>query len=167
MISLYGEYPLLQENNRQCELCMASHYRPEPWSPDLQNPVTTSHINFKDLISNSRRPFVCAPLIVSNRRARLLCSQRHQSWIQKEWVCVLFSCYLRFTIQRDSRGIFISRKPGTWHIWWQRNLFLGESCSTHVFDVSTVNAHHYRNEVLEAYVRLFWCLWPGLHVYCW
>ncbi|UYV84537.1 hypothetical protein LAZ67_X002498 [Cordylochernes scorpioides] len=61
----------------------------------------------------ARRPMVCIPLTSAHRRARLNCCLEHHVWTHDQWANVLFSDESRFSLNTDSRRVFIWREPGT------------------------------------------------------
>ncbi|UYV63858.1 hypothetical protein LAZ67_2005841, partial [Cordylochernes scorpioides] len=61
----------------------------------------------------ARRPMVCIPLTSAHRRARLNWCLEHHAWTHDQWANVLFSDESRFSLNTDSRRVFICREPGT------------------------------------------------------
>ncbi|UYV63374.1 hypothetical protein LAZ67_2003876, partial [Cordylochernes scorpioides] len=61
----------------------------------------------------ARRPMVCIPLTSAHRRARLNWCLEHLAWTHDQWANVLFSDESRFSLNTDSRRVFIWREPGT------------------------------------------------------
>jgi transposase len=118
----------------------------------------------------ARRPMVCVPLTNSHRRERLNWARDHHTWSQNQWANVLFSDESRFSLETDSRRIFIWRESGTrYHptnirerdrygggglmVW--AGIMLDGRTPLHIFDGGTLTAQRYRDEILEPYVRLF------------
>ncbi|UYV62219.1 Transposase, partial [Cordylochernes scorpioides] len=61
----------------------------------------------------ARRSMVCIPLISAHRRARLNRCLEHHPWTHDQWANVLFSDESSFSLNTDSRRVFIWRDPGT------------------------------------------------------
>ncbi|UYV70922.1 hypothetical protein LAZ67_8001110, partial [Cordylochernes scorpioides] len=61
----------------------------------------------------ARRPRVCIPLTSAHRRARLNWCLEHHAWTHDQWANVLFSDESRFSLNTDSRRVFIWREHGT------------------------------------------------------
>ncbi|UYV84520.1 K02A2.6-like, partial [Cordylochernes scorpioides] len=61
----------------------------------------------------ARRPMVCIPLTSAHRRARLNWCLEHHAWTHDQWANVLFSDESRFSLNTDSRRVFIWRELGT------------------------------------------------------
>ncbi|UYV65651.1 hypothetical protein LAZ67_3004955 [Cordylochernes scorpioides] len=61
----------------------------------------------------ARRPMVCITLTSAHRRARLNWCLEHHAWTHDQWANVLFSDESRFSLNTDSRRVFIWREPGT------------------------------------------------------
>ncbi|GBN32974.1 hypothetical protein AVEN_153850-1 [Araneus ventricosus] len=61
----------------------------------------------------ARRPAVCVPLTSTNRRVRLAWCREHRDWSMDQWATVLFTDESRFSLNTDSRRMFIWREPGT------------------------------------------------------
>ncbi|KFM63892.1 Transposable element Tc1 transposase, partial [Stegodyphus mimosarum] len=57
------------------------------------------------------RPVRCVPLTATHCRLRLAWSREHALWTPQQWACVMFSDESRFSLQSDSRRIFIWRAP--------------------------------------------------------
>ncbi|UYV80358.1 hypothetical protein LAZ67_18002655, partial [Cordylochernes scorpioides] len=116
----------------------------------------------------ARRPMVCIPLTSAHRRARLnWCLELH-AWTHDQWANVLFSDESRFSLNTDSRRVFIWREPGTrYHPSNIREIdsfrggsllvWAGISSSRrtplHIFSGGTLTAQRYRDEILEPYLR--------------
>ncbi|UYV80733.1 hypothetical protein LAZ67_19001562, partial [Cordylochernes scorpioides] len=117
---------------------------------------------------DARRPMVCIPLTSAHRRARLNWCLEHHAWTHDQWANVLFSDESRFSLNTDSRRVFIWREPGTrYHPSNIREIdsfrggslliWVGISSSRrtplHIFSVGTLTAQRYRDEILEPYLR--------------
>ncbi|GFW76383.1 transposable element Tcb1 transposase [Trichonephila clavipes] len=117
----------------------------------------------------ARRPVKCVPLTATHCRLRLTWSREHALWTPQQWSCVMFSDESRFSLQSDSRRIFVWRAPGTryhqentierlhyggagWLVWG--GIILGSRTDLHVQNV-TMTDHIYRDVILEQHVRLF------------
>ncbi|GBM69512.1 hypothetical protein AVEN_205388-1 [Araneus ventricosus] len=87
-----------------------------------------------------------------------------------QWATVLFTDESRFSINTDSRRMFIWEEPGTLYlsssvreidhygggglmVW--AGIMLDGRTPLHVFERGTVTCVRYRDEILEPYVRLF------------
>ncbi|UYV79238.1 hypothetical protein LAZ67_17001702 [Cordylochernes scorpioides] len=118
----------------------------------------------------ARRPMVCIPLTSAHRRARLNWCLEHHAWTHDQWANVLFSDKSRFSLNTDSRHVFIWREPGTrYHPSNIREkdsfrggsllVWAGISSSSrtplHIFSGGTLTAQRYRDEILEPYLRLY------------
>ncbi|GFW05105.1 transposable element Tcb2 transposase [Trichonephila clavipes] len=118
----------------------------------------------------ARRPTVCIPLTSVHKRARLNWNLKHQHWSVGEWVNVVFSDESRFSPSSDSQWVTIWREHGTRfeprniterHPFSSRGvmvwagIMMDGRTDIHFFDTGSVTAQRYRDEVLEAYVRLF------------
>ncbi|UYV79837.1 hypothetical protein LAZ67_18000876, partial [Cordylochernes scorpioides] len=116
----------------------------------------------------ARRPMVCIPLTSAHRRARLNWCLEHHAWTHDQWANVLFSDESRFSLNTDSRRVFIWREPGTrYHPSNIREIdsfrggsllvWAGISSSRrtplHIFSGGTLTAQRYRDEILEPYLR--------------
>ncbi|UYV74198.1 hypothetical protein LAZ67_11002402 [Cordylochernes scorpioides] len=116
----------------------------------------------------ARRPMVCIPLTSAHRRARLNWCLEHHAWTHDQWANVLFSDESRFSLNTDSRRVFIWREPGTrYHPGNIREIdsfrggsllvWAGISSSRrtplHIFSGGTLTAQRYRDEILEPYLR--------------
>ncbi|UYV80282.1 hypothetical protein LAZ67_18002283 [Cordylochernes scorpioides] len=116
----------------------------------------------------ARRPMVCIPLTSAHRRARLNWCLEHHAWTHDQWANVLFSDESRFSLNTDSRRVFIWREPGTrYHPSNIREIdsfrggsllvWAGISSSSrtplHIFSGGTLTAQRYRDEILEPYLR--------------
>ncbi|UYV63860.1 hypothetical protein LAZ67_2005843 [Cordylochernes scorpioides] len=116
----------------------------------------------------ARRPMVCIPLTSAHRRARLNWGLEHHAWTHDQWANVLFSDESRFSLNTDSRRVFICREPGTrYHPSNTREIdsfrggsllvWAGISSSRrtplHIFSGGTLTAQRYRDEILEPYLR--------------
>ncbi|UYV77443.1 hypothetical protein LAZ67_15001039 [Cordylochernes scorpioides] len=116
----------------------------------------------------ARRPMVCIPLTSAHRRARLNWCLEHHAWTHDQWANVLFSDESRFSLNTDSRRVFIWREPGT--RYHPRNIreidsfrggsllvWAGISSSRrtplHIFSGGTLTAQRCRDEILEPYLR--------------
>ncbi|GBN32429.1 Fat-like cadherin-related tumor suppressor, partial [Araneus ventricosus] len=117
----------------------------------------------------ARRPVRCVPHTATHCRLRLAWSREHALGTPQQWSCVMFSDESRFSLQSDSRRIFIWRAPGTryhqentierhryggagWLVWG--GIILGSRTDLHVQSV-TMTGHIYRDVILEQHVRLF------------
>ncbi|UYV84223.1 hypothetical protein LAZ67_X001577 [Cordylochernes scorpioides] len=116
----------------------------------------------------ARRPMVCIPLTSAHRRARLNWCLEHHAWTHDQWANVLFSDESRFSLNTDSRRVFLWREPGTrYHLSNIREIdsfregsllvWAGISSSRrtplHIFSGGTLTAQRYRDEILEPYLR--------------
>ncbi|GFY08249.1 transposable element Tcb2 transposase [Trichonephila clavipes] len=118
----------------------------------------------------ARRPAVCIPLTSAHKRARLNWSLKHQHWSVGEWANVMFSDEPRFRLRSDSRWVTIWRERGTRFeprniterhyfpsrgvmVW--KGIMMDGRTDLHFFDMGSVTAQRYRDEVLEPYTRLF------------
>ncbi|UYV60670.1 hypothetical protein LAZ67_1001817, partial [Cordylochernes scorpioides] len=116
----------------------------------------------------ARRPIICIPLTSAHRRARLNWCLEHHAWTHDQWANVLFSDESRFSLNTDSRRVFIWREPGTrYHPSNIREIdsfrggsllvWAGISSSRrtplHIFSGGTLTAQRYRDEILEPYLR--------------
>ncbi|UYV84314.1 hypothetical protein LAZ67_X001824 [Cordylochernes scorpioides] len=116
----------------------------------------------------ARRPMVCIPLTSAHRRARLNWCLEHHAWTHDQWANVLFSDESRFSLNTDSRRVFIWREPGTrYHpsnireidIFGEGSLLVWAGISSsrrtplHIFSGGTLTAQKYRGEILEPYLR--------------
>ncbi|UYV77413.1 hypothetical protein LAZ67_15000933, partial [Cordylochernes scorpioides] len=116
----------------------------------------------------SRRPMVCIPLTSAHRRARLNWCLEHHAWTHDQWANVLFSDESRFSLNTDSRRVFIWREPGTrYHpsnirgidsfrggsflVW--AGISFSRRTPLHIFSGGTLTAQRYRDEILEPYLR--------------
>ncbi|UYV64990.1 hypothetical protein LAZ67_3002675 [Cordylochernes scorpioides] len=116
----------------------------------------------------ARRPMVCIPLTSAHRRARLNWCLEHHAWTHDQWANVLFSDESIFSLNTDSRRVFIWREPGT--LYHPSNIreidsfrggsllvWAGISSSRrtplHIFSGGTLTAQRYRDEILEPYLR--------------
>ncbi|UYV64942.1 K02A2.6-like, partial [Cordylochernes scorpioides] len=61
----------------------------------------------------ARRPMVCIPLTSAHRRTRLNWCLEDHAWTHDQWANVLFNDESRFSLNTDSRRVFIWREPGT------------------------------------------------------
>ncbi|UYV69217.1 K02A2.6-like, partial [Cordylochernes scorpioides] len=111
---------------------------------------------------------VCIPLTSAHRRARLNWCLEHHAWTHDQWANVLFSDESRFSLNTDSRLVFIWREPGIrYHPSNIREIdsfrggslliWAGISSSSRtplqIFSGGTLTAQRYRNEILEPYLR--------------
>ncbi|UYV72792.1 hypothetical protein LAZ67_10000745 [Cordylochernes scorpioides] len=111
---------------------------------------------------------VCIPLTSAHRRARLNWCLEHHAWTHDQWANVLFSDESRFSLNTDSRRVFICREPGTrYHPSDIREIdsfrggsllvWAGISSSRRtplqIFSGGTLTAQRYRDEILEPYLR--------------
>ncbi|UYV73095.1 hypothetical protein LAZ67_10001806 [Cordylochernes scorpioides] len=106
----------------------------------------------------ARRPMVCIPLTSAHRRARLNWGLGHHAWTHDQWANVLFSDESRFSLNTDSRRVFIWREPGIrYHPRGSLLVWAGISSSRrtplHIFSGGTLTAQRYRDEILEPYLR--------------
>ncbi|UYV80547.1 hypothetical protein LAZ67_19000535 [Cordylochernes scorpioides] len=116
----------------------------------------------------ARLPMVCIPLTSAHRRARLNWCLEHHAWTHDQWANVLFSDESRFSLNTDSRRVFIWREPGNrYHPSNIREIYsfrggsilvwAGISSSRrtplHIFSGGTLTAQRYRDEILEPYLR--------------
>ncbi|UYV83102.1 hypothetical protein LAZ67_22002217 [Cordylochernes scorpioides] len=116
----------------------------------------------------ARRPMICIPLTSAHRRARLNWCLEHHAWTHDQWANVLLSDESRFSLNTDSRRVFIWREPGTrYHPSSIREIdsfrggsllvWAGTSSSRrtplHIFSGGTLTAQRYRDEILEPYLR--------------
>ncbi|UYV77104.1 hypothetical protein LAZ67_14003317, partial [Cordylochernes scorpioides] len=116
----------------------------------------------------ARRLMVCILLTSAHRRARLNCCLEHHAWTHDQLANVLFSDESRFSLNTDSRRVFIWREPGTrYHPSNIREIdsfrggsllvWAGISSSRrtplHIFSGGTLTAQRYRDEILEPYLR--------------
>ncbi|UYV73961.1 hypothetical protein LAZ67_11001607 [Cordylochernes scorpioides] len=116
----------------------------------------------------ARRPMVCIPLTSAHRRACLNWCLEHHAWTHDQWANVFFSDESRFSLNTDSRRVFIWREPGTrYHPSniWEIDSFRGGSLLVwagisssrrtplHIFSGGTLTAQRYRDEILEPYLR--------------
>ncbi|GBL82680.1 Transcription factor Sox-6 [Araneus ventricosus] len=118
----------------------------------------------------ARKPAVCVPLTSTNRRVRLAWCREYRDWSMDQWAAVLFTDESRFSLNTDSRHTFIWREPGSRYlpsyvreidhygggglmVW--TGIMLDGQTTLHVFERGTVTGVRYRDEILEAYVRLF------------
>ncbi|UYV83528.1 hypothetical protein LAZ67_23001355 [Cordylochernes scorpioides] len=96
----------------------------------------------------ARRPMVCIPLTSAHRRARLNWCLEHHAWTHDQWANVLFNDESRFSLNTDSRRVFIWREPGT-----RYHPILADAHPFHIFSGSTLTAQRYRDDILEPYLR--------------
>ncbi|GBO26509.1 hypothetical protein AVEN_53650-1 [Araneus ventricosus] len=61
----------------------------------------------------ARRPVVCVLRTPTNRRVRLAWCREHRDWSMDQWATFLFTDESRFSLNTDSRRMFIWREPGT------------------------------------------------------
>lgn len=116
----------------------------------------------------ARRPAICITLTSHHRQDLLQWARQHVHWTHDQWRAVLFTDESRFSLQSDSRRILIWREPGTrFHpshirerdaygagsvcVWG--GISLGGRTDLHVFPRGNVNAHTYRDDILDAYVH--------------
>ncbi|UYV82660.1 hypothetical protein LAZ67_22000421 [Cordylochernes scorpioides] len=111
---------------------------------------------------------VCIPLTSVYRRARLNWCLEHHAWTHDQLANVLFSDESIFSLNTDSRRVFIWREPGTrYHPSNIREIdsfrggsllvWAGISSSRrtplHIFSGGTLTAQRYRDEIHEPYLR--------------
>ncbi|UYV69889.1 hypothetical protein LAZ67_7001107 [Cordylochernes scorpioides] len=107
----------------------------------------------------ARRPMVCIPLTSAHRRARLNWCLEHHAWIHDQWANVLFSDESRFSLNTDSRRVFIWREPGICYHPKGGSLLVWAGISSsrrtplHIFSGGTLTAQRYKDEILEPYLR--------------
>ncbi|GFW40240.1 transposable element Tcb2 transposase [Trichonephila clavipes] len=143
--------------------------------PKFLGPYKVTKVNSKDRRLNhaglyARRPAVCIPLTSAYKRARFNWSLKHQHWSVGEWANVMFSDESRFSLSSDYRWATIWRERGTrfeprniterLHFPSRRvmvwaGIMMDGRTDLHFFDMGSVTAQRYRNEVLEPYVYLF------------
>ncbi|UYV63896.1 hypothetical protein LAZ67_2005910 [Cordylochernes scorpioides] len=109
----------------------------------------------------------CLPK-ASRRRARLNWCLEHHAWTHDQWANVLFSDESRFSLNTDSRRVFIWREPGTrYHpsnimeidsfrggsllVW--AGISSSRRTPLHFFSGGTLTAQRYRDEILKPYLR--------------
>ncbi|UYV72346.1 hypothetical protein LAZ67_9002717 [Cordylochernes scorpioides] len=68
-------------------------------------------LHMKDLYA--RRPIICVPLTPTRKRARKLWCRQHAAWNPDEWRRVMFTDESRFSLNSDSRRVFVWREVGT------------------------------------------------------
>ncbi|UYV83242.1 hypothetical protein LAZ67_23000264, partial [Cordylochernes scorpioides] len=110
----------------------------------------------------------CIPLTSAHRRARLNWCLEHHAWTHDQWANVLFSDESRFSLNTDSRRVFIWRAPGTRYnpsntreidsfrggsllVW--AGISSSRRTPLHIFSGGTLTAQRYRDEILEPYLR--------------
>ncbi|UYV64060.1 hypothetical protein LAZ67_2006425 [Cordylochernes scorpioides] len=115
----------------------------------------------------SRRPIICVPLTPPQKRARKLWCRQHVAWNPDEWKRVMFTDESRFSLNSDSRRVFVWREVGTrnnprnmvekdpyrsqgFMVW--AGIFLGGRTALHIFRQGTLTGQRYRDEILAAYV---------------
>ncbi|UYV74897.1 Transposase, partial [Cordylochernes scorpioides] len=59
----------------------------------------------------ARRPIICVPLTPPQKRARKLWCRQHVAWNPDEWRRVMFTDESRFSLNSDSRRVFVWREP--------------------------------------------------------
>lgn len=118
----------------------------------------------------ARKPAVCIPLNPCHKRERLAWCRQHLPWTSLQWGNVLFTDESRFSLDTDSRRVFIWREPGTRYrhsnirerdrfggggimVW--AGIMLNGRTSLHVFEGGSLTGQTYRDRILEPYVRLF------------
>ncbi|UYV61469.1 hypothetical protein LAZ67_1004962, partial [Cordylochernes scorpioides] len=115
----------------------------------------------------ARRPIICVPLTPPQKRARKLWCRQHVAWNPDEWRRVMFTDESRFSLNSDSRRVFVWREVGTrnnprnmverdpyrsqgFMVW--AGIFLGGRTALHIFRQGTLTGQRYRDEILAAYV---------------
>ncbi|UYV74888.1 hypothetical protein LAZ67_12001690 [Cordylochernes scorpioides] len=115
----------------------------------------------------TRRPIICVPLTRPQKRARKPWCRQHVAWNPDEWRRVMFTDESIFSLNSDSRGVFVWREKGTrnnprnmverdpyrsqgFMVW--AGIFLGGRTALHIFRQGTLTGQRYRDEILAAYV---------------
>ncbi|UYV76808.1 hypothetical protein LAZ67_14002078 [Cordylochernes scorpioides] len=114
-----------------------------------------------------RRPIICVPLTPPQKRARKRWCRQHVAWNPDEWRRVMFTDESRFSLNSDSRRVFVWREVETrnnprnmverdpcrsqgFMVW--AGIFLGGRTALHIFRQGTLTGQRYRDEILAAYV---------------
>ncbi|GFY29556.1 transposable element Tcb2 transposase [Trichonephila clavipes] len=118
----------------------------------------------------ARQPAICVPLTSRQRRKSLQCKYQHVPWTRDQWRTVIFADELGLCLESNSWRVFIWREPEIrfhpLHIRERDAYGSGSACVwgcislcgrtyLHVFFRGNVNACTYRNDILDAYVRLY------------
>ncbi|GFU63453.1 hypothetical protein TNCV_44991 [Trichonephila clavipes] len=90
-----------------------------------------------------KRPAICTPFKSCHRWLRLQWTRQHVHRMCDRWKCFLFMDESMFRIESDNKRIFISLVS----FWVDAN--------TSMFFHGHVNAHTYRDDVLDAYVHYY------------
>ncbi|UYV72245.1 hypothetical protein LAZ67_9002323, partial [Cordylochernes scorpioides] len=115
----------------------------------------------------ARRPIICVPLTPPKKRARKLWCGQHVAWNPDEWRRAMFTDESRFSLNSDSRRVFVWREVGTKinpqnmverdpyrsqgiMVW--AGIFLGGRTALNIFQQGTLTGQRYRDEILAAYV---------------
>ncbi|KFM60109.1 Transposable element Tc1 transposase, partial [Stegodyphus mimosarum] len=118
----------------------------------------------------ARKPRVCVLLSSQKKRDRFNWCKEHQNWTEHQWSHVLFTDESRFSLTGDSKRVYIWRESGTRNdpsniverdrfgsggvmVWG--GIMIDGRTPLHVFSSGSVTGQIYRDEVLDAYVRLF------------
>ncbi|GBM60678.1 Transposable element Tcb2 transposase [Araneus ventricosus] len=120
----------------------------------------------------ARRPAVWVSLTSTNRRVRLAWCREHRDWSMDQWATVFFPDESRFSLNTDSRRMFIWREPGTRYLpsnvreidhygggglmVWAGIMLDGRTpLRISPYERGTVTGVRYREEILEPYALLF------------
>ncbi|UYV68119.1 hypothetical protein LAZ67_5003107 [Cordylochernes scorpioides] len=115
----------------------------------------------------ARRPIFCVPLTPPQKRTRKHWCRQHVAWNPDEWRRVMFTDESRFSLNSDSRRVFVWREVGIrnnprnmverdpyrsqgFMVW--AGILLGGRTELHIFRQGTPTGQRYRDEILAAYV---------------
>ncbi|GFX78451.1 retrovirus-related Pol polyprotein from transposon TNT 1-94 [Trichonephila clavipes] len=85
----------------------------------------------------ARQLCICAPFTSRHRRERLQWARQHIHWTRDQWSAVLFAGEFRFSLESDSKRVFIWREPGTRFLPWH------------------IRPHSFTDYILDAYVHRY------------
>ncbi|UYV64989.1 hypothetical protein LAZ67_3002663 [Cordylochernes scorpioides] len=104
----------------------------------------------------ARRPIICVPLTPPQKITKKFWCRQHVAWNPDEWRRVMFTDESRFSLNSDSRRVFVWREVGTrnnprnFMVW--AGIFLGGRTALHIFRQGTLTGQRHRDEILAAYL---------------
>ncbi|GFV57880.1 transposable element Tcb2 transposase [Trichonephila clavipes] len=115
----------------------------------------------------ARRPMVCIPLTPRHCAARKRWNAEHRDWEQHDWSQVLFTDESPFSLECDTRRVFVWRDRGTqsnpafvrersqyrrsgWMVWG--GISIGGRTDLHIIRNGTLMGRRYADEILRPHV---------------
>ncbi|GFU23116.1 HTH_Tnp_Tc3_2 domain-containing protein [Trichonephila clavipes] len=105
---------IIARHNRESTASQPSRYLYAATGTRVLRVSVSKRLGKRELFS--RKSAVCVLLTSTNRRVCFAWCRQHRDWSMEHWATVLFTDETRYTLNTDSRRMFIWREPGTLYL---------------------------------------------------